>query len=210
MQGLAGTARNNRAAWTKLTATKVITSAHTRAHTSLYLQLYIHFSDYDYTCVWCLVPLQAPCAGVAHLVGVQRTAVTWLVNNLQYVLSTFELFLVLLSLSWLLRWADFFAFYFLSVGSCRLHSALVYPLRSANTYVAKGQLRCPLHPPLARNVVPTLSCNAMYLISCPGMSANWHFKRGLKLAFLSDTTTWHSKTWPTHTYIIHGMHYSFR
>ena len=36
---------------------------------------------------------------------------TWLAKNLQYVLSTFELFLVLPSLYLLLRWADFFAFF---------------------------------------------------------------------------------------------------
>ena len=73
---------------------------------------------------------------------------TWLVKNLQYVLSTFELFLVLvLSLSWLLWWADFFTF-FLRVTSRRLHSALVYALSSANTYVAKGQPHCLPRPPL--------------------------------------------------------------
>ena len=35
---------------------------------------------------------------------------TWLVKNLQYMLSTVELFLVLPLLYWLLWWADFFAF----------------------------------------------------------------------------------------------------
>ena len=59
----------------------------------------------------------------AGLVGAQRTVQnngnvriepnTWLVKNLQYVLSTFELFLVLFLLSWLLlRWTNFFAFFF--------------------------------------------------------------------------------------------------
>ena len=36
---------------------------------------------------------------------------TWFVKNLQYVLSIFELFLVLPLLYWLLRWGDFFAFF---------------------------------------------------------------------------------------------------
>ena len=76
-----------------------------------------------------------------------------------YLLSTFELFLVLLSLSWLSTVG-----FFLRVGSHRLRSALVYALRSANTYVAKGQSRCSPRPPSARNVdvvvVPTSSCNA--------------------------------------------------
>ena len=62
-----------------------------------------------------------------------------------YVLSTFELFLVLLSLSWLLWWADFLLF-FLRVASRRLRSALVYALGSPNTYVTKGQLCCPPSP----------------------------------------------------------------
>ena len=54
---------------------------------------------------------------IARLVGVQeqykRTVTwrvslnTWLVKNLQYALSTIEIFLVLPSLYWLLRWADF-------------------------------------------------------------------------------------------------------
>ena len=37
---------------------------------------------------------------------------TWLVETLQYALFTFELFLVLFLLSWLLRWSDLFAFRF--------------------------------------------------------------------------------------------------
>ena len=60
-------------------------------------------------------------SGVACLVGVQRTVQKngnvksepkyLAVKNLQYVLSTFELFLVLPLLYWLLRLADFFAFF---------------------------------------------------------------------------------------------------
>ena len=50
------------------------------------------------------------------------------------MLSTFEFFLVLLLLYWLLRCADFFGFFFLRVASC---SALIYALGSANTYVVE-------------------------------------------------------------------------
>ena len=84
---------------------------------------------------------------------------SWLVKNLQYVPSTFELFIVLLSLSLLLWWADFFAF-FLTVASRRLHSPLIYAPGSANTYVVKGQPHCPPRPPSPRNVIPMSSYNA--------------------------------------------------
>ena len=63
---------------------------------------------------------------------------TWLVKNLQYVLSTFELFVVLLLLSWLLWWTDFFAFFPLRVTCCLLRSALVYALGSAKYVPCKG------------------------------------------------------------------------
>ena len=43
--------------------------------------------------------------------------ITWLVETLQYMLSTFELFLVLFLLSLLLRWTDLFAFFFVKVAS---------------------------------------------------------------------------------------------
>ena len=75
----------------------------------------------------------------AGLLGAQRTVQnngnvksepnTWLVKTLQYVLSTFELFLVLFLLPWFLRWTDFFAF-FLKVASRRLHSALICQIRT--------------------------------------------------------------------------------
>ena len=79
----------------------------------------------------------AQVSGVAPFVGVQRTVQNngnvksepkyLAVKNLQYVLSTLELCLVLLLLSWLLRWADFFAFFFfLRVASHQLHSVCVY------------------------------------------------------------------------------------
>ena len=87
---------------------------------------------------------------------------TWLVKNLQYVFSTFELFLFFCRSLGFLRWADFFAllcFFSAGVSSRRLRSALAYALRSANTYVATGQSRCSPRPPSARNVILASSCN---------------------------------------------------
>ena len=112
----------------------------------------------------------AQVSGVARSVGVQRTVQNngnvkselkyfGLCKNLQNVLSTFELSLVL-SLSWFLRWADFFAFSFseLPAVGCIQHSSI--HLAPQNTNVAKGQLRCPPIPPSPRKVVLTSSCNA--------------------------------------------------
>ena len=79
------------------------------------------------------------------------------------MLSTFELFLVLLSLSWLLQWADFFAF-FLRVASLWLCSALVYAPGSANTYAAKGQLHCPPCPQLP-STLRRASCTVLPILS---------------------------------------------
>ena len=116
-------------------------------------------------------------------------------KNLQYMLSTFQLFLVLLSLYWLLRWADFFAFFFLRVASHRLRSALVYALGFANTYIANGQPRCPPHPLSPRNVVLTSSCNACIRYPARAHERKLTFrttsndipKRYRKLTFLSVT-----------------------
>ena len=98
---------------------------------------------------------------VAGLVGAQRTAQnnsnvesepnTWLVKDLQYVLSTLELFLVLFLLSWLLRSLLFFSK--LSAVGCVQHSFLHFTL--PNIYIAKAQPRCPSRLPSPRNVVPT-------------------------------------------------------
>ena len=63
---------------------------------------------------------------------------TWLAKTLQYVLSTFELFVDLLLLSWHLRWTDLFAFFFVRVASHRLHSALVSVLGSTEYVHCEG------------------------------------------------------------------------
>ena len=57
------------------------------------------------------------------LVGAKRTIPAWLVETLQYVLSTFEFFVDLFLRSWLLRWTDLFAFFFVTVASHRLRSS---------------------------------------------------------------------------------------
>ena len=46
------------------------------------------------------------------------------VKNLQYVLTTVELFLALFLLSWLLRWTDLLILFFVRVANRRLRSAL--------------------------------------------------------------------------------------
>ena len=88
----------------------------------------------------------AQVSGIARLVGVQRMVQKNVnvksepkylaVKNIQYVLSTVELFFffVLLSLYWLLQWLTSLLF-FLRVTSRRLGSALVHGLGSANMYV---------------------------------------------------------------------------
>ena len=90
----------------------------------------------------------AQVSSVARIVGVQRIAQnnsnvksepdTWLVKNLQYVLSTVELFLVLFLLYWLLQWIDLLVLFFVRVASRRLHSALVSALDFAKYVPCKG------------------------------------------------------------------------
>ena len=77
---------------------------------------------------------------------------TWLVKTVQYVLSTFEPFLVLFLLSWLLRWTDLFAFSLseLPAIGCVQHSFV--HLTPPNLYVVKAQPRCP--PVLHRQETP--------------------------------------------------------
>ena len=107
--------------------------------------------------------LQAPCcvdgaSGIVHLVGVQRTvqkndnvkseANTWLVKNLQYVLSTFDSTFSCSSVPLLastVGWLLCFSFLESPAIGCIQH-LIVYGLGSANTYVVKGQLCClPYH-----------------------------------------------------------------
>ena len=85
----------------------------------------------------------------AGLVGPKRQYLAC--ETPRYVLSTFELFLVLFLLSWLLQLTDLFAFLSsesLAV-SCVQHS--FRHLTPPNTYIANAQLHCPPSP---RDVVP--------------------------------------------------------
>ena len=59
-------------------------------------------------------------------------------NNTWLVLSFFELFDALFLLSWLLRWTDLLAFFFVRVASHQLHSALVSALDSTKYIHCEG------------------------------------------------------------------------
>ena len=85
---------------------------------------------------------------------------TWLVKNLQYMLSTVEFFLVLFLLSWLLWWTDLLVLFFVRVPSCRLRSALTSALDSTKYVHWKAQPHCLPRPPSLKNIVPTSPCNA--------------------------------------------------
>ena len=123
------------------------------------------------------------------------TTVTWsvslntyiyVVKNLQYVLSTVELFLVLFLLSWFLWWTDILVVFFVRVASPRLRSALASALDSAKYVRCKGpaMLSSPssiTKKGLGFRLVPTSSCNACGIrypawawpqIDIP--NANWH------------------------------------
>ena len=85
---------------------------------------------------------------------------TWLVETLEYVLSTFEVLFSSCSLgfyggltSWFFSLSES-----LAVGYIE-HSFL--HLTPPNTYVAKGQPHCPLHSPLPRIVPPTPSSSSI-------------------------------------------------
>ena len=69
------------------------------------------------------------------------------VKNLQYMLSTVGLFLVLL-LSWLLWWTDLLVLFFVRVTNRRLRSALTSALDSAKNVHCKGP--AALSSPLSR------------------------------------------------------------
>ena len=98
-------------------------------------------------------------SGIVRLVGVQRTvqkngnvkseANTWLVKNLQYVLSTSDSTLSCSSVPLLASTAGWLlCLFFLELPAvgCVQHST-IHGLSSANTYVAKGQPCClPYHP----------------------------------------------------------------
>ena len=86
---------------------------------------------------------------------------TWLVKNLQCMLSTFELLLVLLLLSWLLQWAGFYSgltslLFFSESPAVSSIQRLFMHLAAQNTYVVKGQPRCPPCPFVAKKRRPVV------------------------------------------------------
>ena len=80
-----------------------------------------------------------------------------LVKNLQYVLSAVELFLVLFSLSWLLRWTDLLVLFFVRVASHRLRSALASPLDSTKYVHCKGPATLSSSSSVAKKRRPDVS-----------------------------------------------------
>ena len=147
----------------------------------------------DYACVWCLAPRQAPMSlhklqvsGVACLVGVQRTVQ----NNrntksepkdLACEESPIRAFyfwtLVLLPLSWRLRWTDFFVLFFCRVGSHHPHSAFIYALDSAKYVHCKGPATLSSPSSITNNarIKRHLSswAQASAQIDIPSMTSNW-------------------------------------
>ena len=125
---------------------------------------------------------------------------TWLVETLQYMLSTFELFVVLFcslgfyggltsslfSLSESLASAAFstrFCTWLRQVRTLRRASRAVLPVLHRRE--ASPQLR----PPAPST---SSSINARFNDAFLSMSVNWHSERDLKLTFPSDTANWHS------------------
>ena len=75
---------------------------------------------------------------------------TWLVKNLQYVLSTVELFLALFLLTWLLWWTDLLVLFFVRVTSRQLCSALASALDSAKYVCCEGPATLSSPPSVAK------------------------------------------------------------
>ena len=108
---------------------------------------------------------------------------------------------VLFLLSWLLRWTDFFAFFYSESSAISYIQHLFLYLAWQNTYTVKAQPLCPPHLPLPRNFVPPLQTTSsinilvsllcklhrrprvMHVINDTQVSERKH-----KLTFLSMTT----------------------
>ena len=149
----------------------------------------------------------AQVSGIAHLVGVQRAVQNSdnMKSEPQYLAcKEFELFLVFLSLSWLLQCADLFFFVlfcFLS-QSCQLSTAfsahLCTWLRKVHTlWRASHTVFLILHDQSPRNV-QTLPCNPDILPGCEHKLTFWAWPQiGIpkcyrKLTFLNNTANWYS------------------
>ena len=142
-----------------------------------------------------MIPRATQVSEIVHccLVGAKRT-----ISGLWRLCSTcFLWFLVLFLLSWLLRWTDLLVLFFVRVANRRLRSALVLDLTPPNTYIVKGQPRCPPCPPSPRNVSPNSilhQCPHEMHVSVTPDSWAWLQidipKYDRKLTFLSVTNTY--------------------
>ena len=119
-------------------------------------------------------------------------------KNLQYVLSTVELFLVLFLLSWLLRWTDLLVLFFVRVASHWLRSALTSALDSVKYIRCKGPAALSSPSSIAkkkRRPDVVVSCrHVMHVVSniLPGRDRRPQIdipKRYRKLTFVSVTDT---------------------
>ena len=132
----------------------------------------------------------AQLSGIACLVGVQRAVQNngnvksepkylGLMKDLQYVLSTVELFLALFLLSWLLRWTDLLVLFFVRVASRRLRLALTSALDSAKYVRCEGPVT--LSSPSSVVKINVARHHVMHVVSdiLPGCDLN--------LTFLSAT-----------------------
>ena len=108
---------------------------------------------------------------------------TWLAKNLQYVLSTVEVFFVLFSCSsWLLWWTDLLVLFFVRVTSCQLRSALASALDSAKYVRCEGPAVLSSLSSVAQKTSSQRCVMHVGSDILPG--------RDLKLTFLSVTDTY--------------------
>ena len=107
---------------------------------------------------------------------------TGLVKTLQYVLSTFELFLVLFLLFWLVRWTTTLPF----LSQSRQPSAVFSTTWLRQRRTLRRPSRAVLHV-LHRQETPPF-IDVLTLRDARFLRANWHSRRKRKLTFLSMTT----------------------
>ena len=123
----------------------------------------------------------------------------WLVKNLQYMLFAFELLFFCRSLGF---YSGLTSLLFFSQSRQPLAMFSTHLCTWVHKYVhCKGPaaLSSPSFVTKKRHANIVVYCT--YLISCPGVSTNWHSEHDLKLTFLGNTTNWHSQAWLKHTYV---------
>ena len=147
-----------------------------------------------YQCVY--IAMRIAHADGAHGATVRNCTVsrsqknnTWFAKTLQYVVSTFEFFLVLSLLSWLLQWTDLFTISlpeWLAV-SCVQHSFLHLTPPIPTLWRPSCTVLPILHhqETLSPQLLTPSTCTFQWCLS-----ANWHSKHEHKLTFLSVTATY--------------------